>query len=109
MCCARRVYLVGSVMTTATERRALEMIQQDEREAEFTAMVREYLADTGYNAYGDGRKYRFGGAINLIVTVRLAFEARYTATGCEDYKRVADALTQVEAMANLPYDELEAA
>jgi len=84
-------------------------IKRQEREAEFDAMVRAYLIDNGSNMYGDNRRFRFGGALNLISTVRKAFEDRYELTGCADYEKVASELAKVEAMADLCYDEEMAA
>lgn len=92
-------------MNAAEERE----IKRREREKDFDRMVREYLADNGIDSYGSNRKYQFGGALNLISTVRLAFIARFEATGCTDYEKVADELAKVEDMANLCYDEAAAA
>ena len=72
-------------------------------EKAFEATVREYILDTGRNSFGDGRKYQFGGAYNLISTVKSAFEKLAEETGCEDYAKVAEELQKVELMADLPY------
>lgn len=87
-------------------------ISRKEREAEFDRMLAEYLADEGTNLFGDGRKFRFGGACNLICAVRLAFVAAHDRTGFQAYADVAEALKPVENIANQDYSpvrELEAA
>lgn len=92
---------------TRTEEQA---ILREEREREFESDVRDYLMDGGSNEYGDGRRFRFGGAHSLITTVRKAFENAYEETGIMAYSDVADALTEVEKIADVDYgDAREAA
>lgn len=79
-----------------------------EREKDFDRMVREYLID-GHDPDPRRRRFQFGGALNLISTIRKAFIDRFDETGCTDYEKVADELAKVEAMADLRYDELEKA
>ena len=92
---------------TRTEEQA---ILREEREREFESDVRDYLMDKGTNEFGDGRRFRFGGAHNLITTVRKAFETAYEETGIMAYSDVAEALTEVEKVADVDYgDAREAA
>jgi hypothetical protein len=72
-------------------------------EKAFDAMLREYALDTGSNLFGDGRKYQFGGAYNLISSVKMTFEKLAEEFDCEDYAKVAEKLAEVELMADLPY------
>lgn len=88
-------------MNAAQEREVL----MDEREREFDALIREYLMDNGANEFGDGRRFRFGGAHNLITTVRKAFENAYEETGIMAYSDVAEALTEVEKVADVDYGD----
>jgi hypothetical protein len=82
----------------------------DERERNFESDVRDYLMDNGSNEFGDGRRFRFGGAHNLVATVRKAFENAYEETGIMAYSDVAEALTEVEKVADVDYgDAREAA
>jgi len=90
-------------MNAAEERE----IKRREREKDFDRMVREYLADG--QAIPRDKRFQFDGGLNLISAVRLAFIARFEATGCADYEKVADELAKVEDMANLCYDEAAAA
>lgn len=78
-------------------------LQRRLREREFDRLVREYLADG--KAYPAQRQFQFGGPLNLISTIRKAFQDRAEATGCSDYEAVAAELAKVEAMADLSYDE----
>jgi hypothetical protein len=73
------------------------------REKEFEATLREYILDTGHNEFGDGRKYQFGGALNLISSVKMVFEKLAEGFDCEDYATVAEKLLAVETEADLPY------
>ncbi len=92
---------------TRTEEQA---ILREERERNFESDVRDYLMDNGTNASGDGRRFRFGGAHNLITTVRKTFETAYEETGIMAYSDVAEALTEVEKVADVDYgDAREAA
>lgn len=92
-------------MNAAQEREIL----MDEREREFDALIREYLMDNGTNAYGDGRKFRFGGAVNLLATVRMAFADAYKQTDIPGYQYVAAELERIELNANVDYTLKEAA
>ena len=92
---------------TRTEEQA---ILREEREREFESDVRDYLMDNGANEFGDGRRFRFGGPHNLVSTVRKAFENAYEETGIMAYCDVAEALTEVERVADVDYgDAREAA
>ena len=92
-------------MNAAQEREIL----MDEREQQFDALIREYLMDNGTNAYGDGRKFRFGGAVNLLATVRMAFADAYKQTDIPGYQYVASELERIEMNANVDYTLQEAA
>ena len=92
-------------MNAAQEREVL----MDEREREFDALIREYLMDNGTNAYGDGRKFRFGGAVNLLATVRMAFADAYKQTDIPGYHYGASGLERIELNANVDYTLQEAA
>ncbi len=72
-------------------------------EKAFEDSVRGYILDSGSNSFGDGRKYQFGGAYNLVSTIRSAFEKLAEEFDCEDYAKVAEELQKVELMADLPY------
>ncbi len=72
-------------------------------EKQFEATLREYILDNGTNEFGDGRKYRFGGAYNLISSVRMVFAELAEETGCQDYATVAEKLAEVETAADLSY------
>ncbi len=72
-------------------------------EKEFEALVKKYILDVGSNSFGDGRHFQFGGALNLISTVRAAFADLAEETGCIDYMTVAEKLAAVEAEADLAY------
>lgn len=82
-------------------------IQRDMRrqlaEKDFEATLRAYALDTGHNSFGDGRKYQFGGSLNLISTVKTLFENLAEEFVCEDYATVAEKLAEVELIADLPY------
>lgn len=82
-------------------------IQRDMRrqlaEKEFEETLRAYAIDTGTNMFGDGRKFQFGGAYNLISSVKMTFEKLAEEFDCEDYAKVAEELQKVELMADLPY------
>lgn len=82
-------------------------IQRDMRrqldEKAFDETLKSYALDTGHNSFGDGRKFQFGGAYNLISSVKMTFEKLAEETGCADYQTVADKLAEVELMADLPY------
>lgn len=86
-------------MSPAEERE----IKRREREKDFDRMVREYLADG--QAIPRDKRFQFGGGLNLVSAVRIAFIRRFEETGCTDYEKVADELAKVEAMADLCYDE----
>lgn len=90
----------------AAQERAILM---DEREKQFGAMIREYLMDNGVNEFGDGRKFRFGGAVNLLATVRIAFSDAAKETGVPAYQRVASELERIEMSANVDYTQREVA
>lgn len=92
-------------MNQAQEREIL----MDERERELDALIREYLMDNGTNEFGDGRKFRFGGAINLLATVRMAFADAYKQTDIPGYQYVASELERIELNANVDYMLREAA
>ena len=72
-------------------------------EKAFEETLKAYALDTGHNRFGDVRKFQFGGAYNLISSVKMAFEKLAEETGCEDYAQVAEELQKVELMADLPY------
>ena len=91
-------------MNAAQEREVL----MDEREREFDALIREYLMDNGTNAYGNGRKFRFGGAVNLLASVRMAFADAYKQTDIPGYQYVASELERIELNANVDYTLREA-
>ena len=82
-------------------------IQRDVRrqlaEKEFETTLKAYALDTGHNSFGDGRKYQFGGALNLISTVKTLFENLAEEFDCADYAAVAEKLLEVELIADLPY------
>ncbi len=90
---------------TRTEEQA---ILREEREREFESDVRDYLMDNGTNEFGDGRRFRFGGAINLLATVRMAFADAYKATDIPGYQYVASELERIELNANFDYTFREA-
>jgi hypothetical protein len=82
-------------------------IQRDLRrqlaEKEFEAALKAYATDDGNNSFGDGRRFQFGGAYNLISSVKMIFANLAEETGCDDYQVVADKLAEVELIADLPY------
>ncbi len=82
-------------------------MQRQLAEKAFEATVREYILDTGIKSFGDGRKYQFGGAYNLISTIRAVFADLADQTGCDDYATVAGMLMEVEHEADLPYSHME--
>lgn len=77
-------------------------------EKSFEATLRAYILDSAVGLSRD-RKYQFGGAYNLISSVKATFEKLAEETGCAYYQTVADKLAEVELMADLPYWHPEAA
>lgn len=88
---------------TPTEERD---IKRRQREQDFDRMLTEYLADG--QAIPGNKRFQFGGSLNLVSSVRIAFFRRFEETGCTDYEKVANELAKVEAMADLCYDEAPA-
>lgn len=82
-------------------------IQRDMRrqlaEKQFEETLKAYALDTRHNSFGDGRKFQFGGAYNLISSIKITFAQLAEETGCDDYQVVADKLLEVELIADLPY------
>ena len=72
-------------------------------EKAFEETLKAYALDTGHNRFGDGRKFQFGGAYNLISSVKILFEKLAEETGCEDYAKVIanDARNIAEAAASV--------
>jgi hypothetical protein len=78
-------------------------------EKQFEETLKAYALDAGLNSFGDGRRFQFGGAYNLISSVKMIFTELAEETGCDDYATVAERLAEVELMADLPYWHPEAA
>lgn len=72
-----------------------------ENEARFEATLREYVLDS------EARKYRYGGACNLIASVHTLFEQLAKEFNCRDYEVVAVALHEALIASDLPYEHHE--
>ena len=66
-----------------------------QREAELEQIVKEYILH--------GERFRFGGMVNLISTIRSIAEQAELDTRCKDFGTAAETLRKLEETLDLPY------